>query len=139
MLYANVIKTLGLQVRPCSSIDMINLTRRGLPRRSAETLRENLNISTRELAQMLSISVRTLQRVGEDEHFNALVSGRLMTIAKVFAHAVDVFESEQRAAEWLKTPCRALADNRPIELLDTPEGAELVLSEIEAIAYGTIA
>ena len=139
MLYANVVKSLGLHTRPCSPIDMIRLTRSGLPRRSAETLQKKLSISTRELAHMLSVSTRTLQRVDEGERFNSLVSGRLMSIAKVFARAAEVFESEEIAAEWLKTPCRALGDTKPIELLDTPEGIELVLSEIEAIAYGTVA
>ena len=139
MLYTNMLKSLGLHSQPSNPTDMIQLTRSGLPRCSARILQKKLHISTDELAHLLSVSIRSLQQVDKQSRFNSLVSGQLMSIAKVFARTAEVFESETMAAEWLKTSCRALGDNKPIELLDTPEGMELVLSVLEAITVGTVA
>jgi len=57
-------------------------------------------------------------------------------LIEVTAEATRVFESEEKAVEWLRQPCPALGGIKPIELLKTAEGAQLVLDIIGRIEHG---
>jgi uncharacterized protein (DUF2384 family) len=37
---------------------------------------------------------------------------------------------------WLKSPCYALGNQVPVQLLDTTEGTELVMNTLGCIEYG---
>jgi len=47
-----------------------------------------------------------------------------------------VFGSRKNALTWLKTPCFALGNSIPGELLKTDEGAKLVMDTLHRIQYG---
>ncbi len=53
-------------------------------------------------------------------------SDRVFRLARVLAHAVEVFESVERARDWLETENRALDGQRPLAFLDTDVGAREV-------------
>jgi putative toxin-antitoxin system antitoxin component (TIGR02293 family) len=67
------------------------------------------------------------------------LSDRMLQVAKVYARAVEVFEDEQRALEWLQAPIVALGGRIPVSLLDTSTGVDLVLTELGRIEYGVFA
>ena len=52
------------------------------------------------------------------------------------ARAVEVFEDEQAAMNWLKTPNAALGGSAPISLLDTELGSVAVVSTLGRIENG---
>lgn len=58
-------------------------------------------------------------------------------------HAVDVvnqvvrvWESREQALEWLQRPIPALENERPCDLLGTPEGCRQILSVVQKIEHG---
>ena len=55
---------------------------------------------------------------------------------EILNRATDVFCSEEKAKRWLQKPCRALGGSIPAQILNTPEGAELVLAELVRIDHG---
>ncbi|MBI2318149.1 MAG: DUF2384 domain-containing protein [Betaproteobacteria bacterium] len=57
-------------------------------------------------------------------------------MARVAARAVEVLESPEKAASWLRRPNRALGGVAPLELLDTDAGVREVEAVIWRIAYG---
>ena len=63
-------------------------------------------------------------------------SGRLWQFARVLAQAKRAFGSKEEAELWLERPARALGDERPIELIKTPPGANLVAQYLTRIEYG---
>ena len=126
-------RTLG-EVR--DPIEMAQAVRRGLPWAAFEALVAALAISQAELAATLHIRARTLSRRKDAGKLEAMESDRLFRLARVFAHAVEVFDSRERARDWLETENRALAGQRPLELLDTDAGAREVDDVLGRIEHG---
>lgn len=114
----------------------IKALRHGLPYEVVTRIREKLELSTEELARSVAISPRTLSRRQKEGHLNLEESDRLFRIARVFLHAVQVFESSERAARWFKRANPALDGERPIDIFDTDLGAQLVDDLLIRIEYG---
>lgn len=126
---------LGVE-EPETELEYIEQIRKGLPYEAVERLREELELSLSELAEALSISTRTLNRRKRSESLNPEESDRIFRIARVFAHALSVLESRERAAAWFKTSNRALGGRIPLEMFDTDVGAEMVDDVLTRIEYG---
>lgn len=90
------------------------------------------------LEKGIGLSRRTYQRTKETPKrlLSTDQSGRMWRFAHVLALATDVLGSQQAAEEWLATPAPALNQRRPIDLLSTPAGAEMVESLLRRIDYG---
>jgi putative toxin-antitoxin system antitoxin component (TIGR02293 family) len=56
--------------------------------------------------------------------------------AEVLAKATDVFGSKEEAEAWLSRPATGLNHQRPINLLATPAGVDLVETFLTRLAYG---
>ncbi len=117
-------------------IEMALAVRRGLPWAAFEALLAALAISQAELAATLHIRSRTLSRRKDAGRLEAMESDRLFRLARVFAHALEVFEVSERARDWLETENRALGGQRPLELLDTDAGAREVDDVLGRIEHG---
>jgi putative toxin-antitoxin system antitoxin component (TIGR02293 family) len=63
-------------------------------------------------------------------------SGRLWQFAGILAQAKRVFGSQEEAEVWLDRPAIALDNKRPIDLLRTFPGAQLVEQHLTRIEYG---
>ncbi len=125
-----------LKARPRSSLDWVAIVREGLPARVLDALAENLELTRSELGGALGIAERTLARRRKEGVFTAEESAKLLRLARVTWRAVDVFENNELALDWLKKGNRALGDERPLDLLDTDIGAENVLDVLGRIEHG---
>lgn len=91
------------------------------------------------LDKVAGISLRTLQRhrkAGAAERLSREQSGRLYRAAEIIAKAIDVFGSATAAERFLEEPVMALDRMRPIDLLSTPAGAEIVEDHLTWLDYG---
>lgn len=138
MYYENVAKPLGIP--PLTSrTELVSLARKGLPKRCASLFAKTLRLSNKEIGQLLDVSPRQLNRLSEGDLLSAASSGRLIDAAKVFAKTIEVFGNESRASDWMREEVPALGNKSPLSLIDTPEGAEIVMEELLAIEYGHFA
>ena len=133
-------KTLGIKGLN-SSLDLIETIRQGLPKQALEQLAKTLRMKVLDLETILPVSRRTLQRYDQQDVkcLPKELSDHILQVAKVYTRAVDVFEDEERALEWLQAPIVALGGRIPISLLDTSAGVDLVLTELGRIEYGVFA
>lgn len=97
-------------------------------------------VSVSELEGALGMSTRTLQRrrKGRGAALTAEQSSRLWKLAEILARAEEVFGGEEATNEWLAKPAMALEQQRPIALLATSAGIELIedlLARIEGGVY----
>jgi putative toxin-antitoxin system antitoxin component (TIGR02293 family) len=128
-------KVLGRVVK--DPADLARLVRRGLPATSVTALAEKLDLGNTVLSRKLGIPQRTLtRRLSKRSRLTAAESDRTVRLARVYAHAVEMIGSEEKAVEWLRTPNRALAGERPLDQLDTDVGARAVEDILGRIAYG---
>ncbi len=66
-------------------------------------------------------------------------SGKLLRLAKVVQRAVEVFEEESAALDWIKTSNASLGGVTPLSLLDTDKSASSVMQSLGRIEQGIFA
>jgi putative toxin-antitoxin system antitoxin component (TIGR02293 family) len=128
-------KVLGRTVKKVD--DLARLVRQGLPASSVAALAQKLDVGKAVLSRTLGIPLRTLtRRVSQRSRLTAAESDRTVRLARVYAVAVEMIGDEKKAAEWLRTPNRALGGETPLDQLDTDAGARSVEDILGRIAYG---
>ena len=83
------------------------------------------------------MSVRTFQRHKNTPvvHLDVQQSGRTWKFAEILAKATCVLGSQDEAEQWLKRPAMGLDQKRPIDLLTTPAGVQLVEDYLGRLEY----
>ncbi len=64
---------------------------------------------------------------------------RKQTKPEILATAAGVLGSHQEARRWLVRPAMGLDRQRPIDLLATPDGTEIVEDFLQRLRYGVYA
>ena len=140
--YARVERLLGPELLHIENpIELHERIAAGLPRRTMVYLIDGMTILTlAEIFGALNMSSRTWHRIKADKlrsaPLNADQSARVWNLAEVLAMAEEVVGSREDAEAWLATRAIGLNSRRPIDLLATPQGAELVKTLLERIAHG---
>jgi putative toxin-antitoxin system antitoxin component (TIGR02293 family) len=128
-------KVLGKTIK--RSDELTQLVREGLPAGSVTALAGRLDVGNTVLSRKLGIPLRTLtRRLSRRARLTAAESDRTVRFARVYADAVEVIGDEEKAAEWLRTPNRALGGEQPMDQLDTDLGARAVEDVLGRISYG---
>ena len=117
--------------------DLTKLIHEGLPANAILALANNLMVGNAILSRKLGIPQRTMtRRLSRGARLTPTESDKMVRLARVFAFAVEMIGDQKKAIEWLGTPNRALAGERPLDLLDTDLGAREVEDVLGRIAYG---
>jgi putative toxin-antitoxin system antitoxin component (TIGR02293 family) len=116
---------------------LAELVREGLPAESLFLLAKRLELTQAEISLRIGIPQRTLtRRLTHKSRLTAAESDRTVRLAQVFATAAETLGSEAKAAQWLKTPNRALRGGCPLDQLDTDPGVREVEDVLGRISYG---
>lgn len=121
-----------------SGIDVVRLVRRGLPVGAAQHLLDSGRVTAVELDRVV-LPRKTLAHRRKVGTLTADQSDRLLRVARVVALAEETFGGREKAAVWLRRPTAPLAGERPLDLLDTDEGAREVEGLLGRIAHGIAA
>jgi putative toxin-antitoxin system antitoxin component (TIGR02293 family) len=128
-------KTLRHRVK--TPLDAHDLIREGLPSRALKHLTDRLVVFTLTQAIMLcGMSLRTFQRLTPGRRLSTEQSSRTWRFADILTRATDTLGSQAAAEAWLQRPQIALDQRRPVDLLETTEGARLVEDVLGRLAYG---
>jgi putative toxin-antitoxin system antitoxin component (TIGR02293 family) len=121
-------------------LDAHELLLRGLPGAALTHLVDSLVLlrDPVSLEKAVGISLRTFQRrkITPAKRLNQEQSGRTWKFAELLATATAVFGSRAAAEQWLERPALGLDRRRPLDLLATPAGVEIVERYLERIEYG---
>ena len=122
-----------------NEMDLYELSRNGLPKMALIHLIKNLNFTLKAMVSLLHITERTLQRKSDMELLDLITSEQILQVAQVYGRGNSVFESQENFKKWLTLENHALDTKRPIDLLTSRYGAQMVLDELGRIEYGIIA
>ncbi len=115
----------------------------GLPSRALSHLVQNLAFLRWDdlFAKVIGMSFHTYQRYASAgaKPLNLEQSGRTWKLAEVLAKATSIFGSKQEAEQWLARPAIGLNQFKPIGLLATPVGVELVEDFLFRLEHGAYA
>ncbi|MEX1153246.1 antitoxin Xre-like helix-turn-helix domain-containing protein [Parvibaculum sp.] len=122
-------------------LDAHEVIRRGLPAQALTRLVGRLTVlgmTDGRLERALGMSLRTYQRRKDVPAGRLSVeqSGRTWKFAEILAKATDLLGSQPEAEQWLERPAMGLDRQRPIDLLETPAGVEMVEDFLTQLEYG---
>lgn len=124
---------------PKGAMELDGLIRRGIPWKGARHVKELLDLTDREFADVLGVSERTLSRVRRAaSRLTPLASDRLYRVARVFALAKEVLEDGSRAMAWLRRPQLCLGERAPLDAIQTEAGAREVENLLGRIEHGVL-
>ncbi len=105
--------------------------------RALDHLAQLLAVDREELAQVLGVSLRTLQRkAGENQRLGPGPSDRLARVRRILDLATHVLGEQTKGARWLTSRSRALGAEVPLHMLDTDIGTQRVQQELHQIEFG---
>lgn len=116
----------SIGIKPQNTTAVIAQIQKGLPVKTFTRLKNNLDATDKELADILSVPVSTLARRKRGKRFPFEESERIFRIARLYDKAVAVFKSDKMARKWLKEPAWALGDTAPLQYAKTELGAQEV-------------
>lgn len=121
-----------------SPYDYIRLSRKGL---TGQDLRKILNftgITAKKMSSMLSISERQIGRYEDHKVLKTDMSSHLIQITNLYIRGYELFEDKSKFQGWMSSQIRGLGYEKPIDLLDTNFGIELVYDELGRLEHGII-
>lgn len=118
-----------------SDRDLAALVEKRLPVRTVKALVRG-GFTEAEVYQLV-VPRRTLShRITRHEPLSREESDRAVRVARVTAHAENVFGDPAKAWRWLRKPKIRFDDRSPIEMMATESGARLVDEMIYQLEYG---
>lgn len=129
-----------LHALPDSVLEWISLVRLGLSASTMDAAVRVMGISQTELARALDIPARTLARRKKEGVLSRVESEKLVRLALVVERAaVQVFEDQRSALDWIKSQNPSLGGTSPLSLLDTDLGSVAVVNTLGRIEQGVFA
>ncbi len=122
-----------------SGFDAIKLSRQGLAKQELTSFAKKMSLTVQELANVMHISERTLQRYDDNEIVRPEYAEKAIELARLYNRGEEVFDSMDKFKLWMKSPSFVFNGESPISLLDTSAGFDMVFKELGRIEYGIFA
>ena len=122
-----------------TDFNIVQLTRQGLPKRVLLSLAKKISLTIQELANIMHISERTLQRYDDEAVVSSEYSEKAIELARLYTRGNEVFGSIDKFKLWIRTPSVIFNGEAPLALLDTSAGFNMVFTELGRIEHGIFA
>jgi putative toxin-antitoxin system antitoxin component (TIGR02293 family) len=143
LAFGNVADVLGLPVKEIaarSPFGLISSIENGLPMAALERIAQLLAPSDAQFKYRLVPKATYERRKRGALRLSSEEGTRVARVARVWNLALDVWQSEDEARDFLFRPHAMLEDRRPIDVVIQNEiGAELVLDILAGLKYGSAA
>ena len=143
MQLAGMSKVLGgkqvLRMDLDSQMDLIELSRKGISKKALYHMIKYSSLTVGQMAKLLPITERTIQRYSDSRRFNAAVSEQILEIAHIIARGEEVFGDKKKFMTWMNYENPYLGSKKPFDLLNSRFGTDLVLDELGRIEHGVVA
>ena len=120
-----------------SPLERIELVRAGFPAIVLDETAVVLGIAKSVLTRAAGIPVSTAgaqQRSGKP--LSSEDSEKILRVLRATRRAEEVFGDKEEGRAWITSEVLALGGRRPLDLLDTQDGYELVTDELGRIVFG---
>jgi putative toxin-antitoxin system antitoxin component (TIGR02293 family) len=121
-----------------SRIELMKLSDKGVTKEVLLRLAKYLDFSLTQMAEILPVTERTVQRYHRGQRFNRVVSEQILQIAEVAARGSEVFGGREGFLTWLNSPSPALGNRTPASLLSSRFGNEAISDELGRMEHGVL-
>jgi putative toxin-antitoxin system antitoxin component (TIGR02293 family) len=122
-----------------TDLDILKLTRQGLPKRVLMSLAKKVSLTLFELSNIMHISERTLQRYDDDAIIKTEYAEKAIELARLYTRGEEVFGSMDKFKAWMKSSNHIFNNEAPVSLLDTSFGFDMIFKELGRIEHGIFA
>lgn len=140
MKLSGIKKVLGgekvVRKRIRTRMDLIELGAEGVTKDALLNLARYFGLSLSQMAELLPVAERTIQRFTPKKHFNRILSEQILQMAEVAVRGTEVFKNKDEFLIWLNHPNIALANKTPKSLLCSRFGTDMVLDVLGRIEHG---
>jgi len=126
-------EVLGIEIS--HGMDLVRAVRRGFPAQAVQHLLDNGRLTLAELDHVV-MPRKTWSNRKRSGTLTSEQSDRLIRVARVLALAEETFADRSKGHDWLRRATTSLGGERPLDLLDTEEGAREVETVLGRIAHG---
>lgn len=119
-----------------ASFAYLRVLKKGLHRNSINSFIKHSSLTLKQVAKLIHVSERTLQRYSSDRTMDINSSERLIELTRLFHKGINVFNEREKFIIWLDRPNKSLANSKPIDLMETSIGIDLVMDELLRIEHG---
>lgn len=128
-----------LQYASLALAEAAALVNEGIAGSGVTELQERLDLTSREMADLVSIPDRTLSRRKHQDRLPPDESERIYRIGRLADLAEMTLGGPENAVHWLKEPNFALNNATPLEMAANEPGARLVEQLLGRIEHGITA
>jgi putative toxin-antitoxin system antitoxin component (TIGR02293 family) len=118
-----------------SRIDFVLLCREGIPMSVFKKIQRYTSLTSKEISEILPVSERQLLRYKDDHILRKDISSTLIQLLELFERGYDIF-GEDKFKIWIRSKIASLGNVRPIDILDTPIGIQMVEDTMGRIEHG---
>ncbi len=91
------------------------------------------------MAEILHLNSRTLRRIQENDILNTLISEKLVELIRLYKLGHEVYGDIKVFNEWMNTKIKGIGYLRPLDIIDTSIGIDIVTDELNRLIYGVYA
>jgi putative toxin-antitoxin system antitoxin component (TIGR02293 family) len=130
----------GLEAVVKDSFSLVMEARKGIMATVAFEVAQAMELHVDQLADILHITTKTLRNYRQGKRkLNASHSEQTLKLLALQLKGHKVFGVPTAFRRWLEKPAYGLDDQVPLDLLETSGGIDLVMEELDRIAYGDLA
>ncbi len=122
------------------TFELMLMSREGLSIELFVQIMSSSPYTLKQWSQFLHLTERTIQRYKkEGQKFEALQSERIMEISRLRFYGSKVFGSDRLFDEWMNSKIVSLRNVRPVTLLDSSFGIDMIYDTLGRIEHGILA
>lgn len=140
-MFARAYQLLGGEVRNMSNpLQSLVIIRNGLPVLFFEKGREHLSVSKSVYAQLIGVSLSSIQRMKKaNVRLSPASSEHVLMLTDLVVQCDSYFDDIEKRNHWLNCPNLSLGNATPISICDTAMGIKLVSEAIVKLKSGLVA
>ena len=120
-------------------LSLIRQAKNGLESKYILTILKYYHFKKDFIAEMLNLSTKTLDRyTQENRKLNPNDSELIIKMILLYKKGLDVFGDQSSFVSWLNKTAFGLGNLKPIEIINTSEGIDLIIEELTRIEFGDL-
>lgn len=119
-----------------SPMDLVRLSRKGIKKSALGNISSALNITMKELAKLLPVTERTLQRRAANSLLNSTTSQQAILLGQLITRGTEIFGNREVFQQWVRQSNKALGNYTPLDIMDTAIGIQLVIDILGRLEHG---
>ena len=124
---------------PLAGFAAVKSIREGYSARILKSASQFFGVTDARIQHITHVPASTASRLEKNKaKIDPSATERVFRMGTVTRMAIEVFESEVSAIDWMRQPNRALGNTAPLDLMDTEPGAVSVRQILSAIATGGV-